>query len=643
MDKRTENLFLSPLLSDGMVLQRNTPVKIWGKAAPYEQLTVTFRDKTYATTADSLGNWLAVLEPMAASGPWELKIAGKEERIIKDVLVGDVWVLGGQSNMELPVNRTLDLYEDEVKTAGNRFIREFAVPLVYDFQGPREELSGGKWKEVTPDNVLEFSAVGYFFATALYEKYRVPIGLIRTAVGGTPIEAWMSEEVIRKIGGYEESLAQCKDEHYVNGVITAENERMNRWYQQLNENDAGYKDGDWPWSKPSYKDIFWDNFTVPGSWEHTALEGVNGSVWFRKKIEVPEEMLHYNAVLRMGTVIDADETYVNGILVGKTEYRYPPRKYPVPKGVLQAGPNTIAVRVISNRGTGGFVQGKPYCLQAGPYEIDLTGAWKYKIGARMEPLPQTTFFHYKPCGVYNGMIAPLKNYGIKGVLWYQGESNTHHPDNYHILFQELIANWRSTWQLGDFPFLYVQLANFMASPEQADDSNWAKLREEQRLTLAVPNTAMAVTIDVGEENDLHPQNKKPVGYRLALCAEKLAYHQDLIHQGPLFSKMEVRGQTVELSFDYIGGGLMAKDGQLKGFELCGKDRKFYPADAEIIGDKIRVYSKSVKQPVGVRYAWADNPQASLYNKEDLPASPFQAYHPGSGFLGSSMVSFEIRV
>lgn len=627
METRVDQFFLSPIFSDGMVFQRETPVKIWGQGVPNKEVKVSFRDKTYTTTADDRGNWCVVLDPAAPGGPYTLQIThGPKEITINDILVGDVWLLGGQSNMELPISRTLDLYEEEVKNARNPFIRQFTVPMRYDFHGPRAELAAGEWKAVTPENILDFSAAGYFFAREIYEKYKLPIGLVQTAVGGTPVEAWLSEEVIRKIGGYEEILAQCKDDRFVQGTITSEQQQMEEWYRQLDTVDQGCQGGVKLWSKPDYDDDAWPEFTVPASWEGSELEAVHGAVWFRKKFTVPAEMLRHDALLRLGAIIDADETYLNGVPVGKTEYKYPPRKYPLPPGVLRAGVNTLAVRVICNRNVGGFVQDKPYSLTAGPYTIDLAGPWKYKIGAVMPVLPQLTFFQYKPTGVYNGMIAPLKNYAIRGVLWYQGESNTHRPENYHLLFTEMIKEWRATWQQEDLPFLYVQLPNFLAAFEQTPGANWARLREEQRRTLSVPHTGMAVTIDIGEYNDLHPQNKKEIGRRLALCARRLVYKEELVAQGPFFKQMEIKGDTIELSFTEIGGGLVAKDGPLGGFEICGDDRQFYPATAGIVGDRIRVSCPQVQKPVGVRYAWADNPTtANLYNREGLPASPFEAY------------------
>ena|SRR5690554_5064939 len=625
-----KKLPLSPLLSDGMVLQRNAAVRIWGRSEPGAQLTVAFCARQYQAQADPAGNWQVVMDPLEPGGPWEMTIScGNEEHRIKNVLVGDVWVLSGQSNMEIPVHRTLDLFAGEVRDAKNPFIREFAVPLLYDFHGPRAELTGGQWKEVTPENVLDFGAVGYFFATVLYDKYQIPIGLIQSAAGGTPIQAWLDEEALAKAGDLHdlETLAKCRDDDYIQRTIAAETRAIEGWYQRLNAGDEGYKNGEVPWARPSFDDSQWPVFTVPNSWAGSELAKVNGAVWFRKAFTVPVEISGGEGLLRLGAIIDADEAYLNGVLVGKTAYKYPPRKYPVPKGVLRPGKNILAVRVISNRDTGGFVQGKRYALEVGEHTIDLSGPWRYKTGVQMEPTPTNTFFQYFPTGLYNGMIAPLHQYVIKGILWYQGESNTGNPGNYRRLFAALVNSWREKWRLGEFPVLYVQLPNFMPASMEPEESNWARLREEQRLGLALPNTAMAVTIDAGEDNDLHPQDKKTVGHRLALAAQKLAHREDLVYQGPMFARMEVRGETAVVSFTSVGGGLVAKGGgPLGGFEICGADRKFYRAEAEISGEQVIVGCSRVMQPFGIRYAWANNPaQANLYNKEGLPASPFEAY------------------
>lgn len=620
-------LFLDPIFSDGMVMQRDTPLKIWGNSKPHESLEIRFRGVTYVTGADASGNWLLHLAPQEAGGPFELYIQVREETlVIRDILLGDVWLLGGQSNMELPIQRTLDLYEQEVKDAVNPWIRQFRVPMTFNFQGPQKNLAGGCWQAVNPQTVLEFSALGYFFAQAHYEKYGVPVGLVLTAVGGTPVEAWLEEEVIRQIGGYEEILAQCKDPHFISETTEMEMARLNRWYDVLNKDDQGLRPRQLSWSSPELDDSHWDSLNLPKSWRGTELEQIHGSVWFRKTVEITGELFEQEILLRLGAMVDADETYINGVLVGKTDYKYPPRKYKVNPGVLRSGKNTIAIRLISNRGVGGFVEGKRYALEFGSQQVDLAGEWKYKVGIKLDSLPQLTFFHYKPSGVYNGMIAPLHRYIFKGVLWYQGESNTHAPDKYGELFKALIKNWRETLGQPDLPFLYVQLPNFDSSREGAVLYNWAKLREEQLQALELPQTAMAVTIDVGEANDLHPQNKKDIALRLTRAARNLIFGETIVAQGPMYQTMQITENGLDIQFTSVDGGLISKGERLLGFELCGEDGIFYPAEALIMGSMIRVTSATVVNPKGVRYAWDDNPlTANLYNGEGLPASPFRAF------------------
>lgn len=612
-------MLLSGILSDGMVLQRNADVAVWGKTRPRERVRVVFLDRTYETTADESGNWLVTLQGLPPGGPYEMRIAADGERVIRDVLVGDVWVLGGQSNMELPVRRTLDLFAEEIRGVHLPFVRQFTVPMTYDFHGPRDEVAGGRWMAAVQDEVMHFSAAGFFFAKELYERYGVPIGLILTAVGGTPIEAWMSEPTLRRIGGYDEQLDRCKDDEYVAATQRSDEERMRRWHQTLNERDPGLKEG---WSGERCDTSDWRDFELPNSWRDGELEAVRGSVWFRREIEVPPSMAAGEAMLKLGTVVDADETYINGTLVGSTGYRYPPRRYPVPAGVLKPGKNTIAVRVISTHNTGEFVRDMPYELVAGGQTLDLKGTWKYRVGAVVEALEPQTFFHYMPAGLYNGMIAPLRRYAIKGALWYQGESNAHKPEGYSRLFREMVQDWRNLWGIGDFPFIFTQLANFEV--EDGGRETWAKLREEQRKCLAVPNTAMATAVDIGEYNDLHPQDKKTLGRRLALCARRIAYGEDIVHSGPLYREMERLGDAIRIRFDHTGSGLTTRDGQEpRGFAVCGPDGVYQPARAVISGDAVIVSHERIREPRHVRYAWANNPaDANLYNKEGLPAVPF---------------------
>lgn len=614
---------LSSILSDGMVLQRNTQVPLWGQAAADQVVQISFRGNEYSAQSDPEGSWRIDLDPMEAGGPYEMTLsAGDEKIVIQDILIGEVWVLGGQSNMELPIRRTLDLLADEVKTIHLPEIRQFAVPQIYNFHAPQQELTGGQWIAATQEEILNFSAVGFFFAKELYEQYQVPIGLVHSAVGGTPIEAWISEHTLREIGGYEELLDKCKDDEYVSTTKKMEEERNQVWYNKLNDTDLGLKQG---WFQTDWDTSDWGDFEVPGSWKDTELESVRGAVWFRKEFNLPASMTESEVMLKLGTIVDADDTYINGVCVGNTGYMYPPRRYPIPKGLLKPGINSIAVRIISTHSVGSFIKDMPYKLvsDAGQ-ELDLRGTWKYRVGTVTEAMQSQTFFQYMPSGVYNNMISPLRNYRIKGVIWYQGESNTHKPAGYSELFAAMVSDWRRNWEIGEFPFLFTQLAN-LGEPDDSH-TNWAELREEQRKSLKIPGTAMAVIFDVGEYNDLHPQDKKTVGQRLALGAKHIAYGEsELVYSGPMFREMERSGEALVLHFDHVGGGLVTRDGEgeLRGFKISGPDGAFVPAEAVISGDTIIVKSGSVAEPAHVRYAWLDNPaEANLYNREGLPASPF---------------------
>ncbi len=617
---------LPRLISDGMVLQRDTKVKIWGWATPGEKIKINFNDKEYNTKTGNDGKWVVTLSKMKAGGPYNMEINASNNIIVKDILIGDVWVCSGQSNMVLPMKRVEDLYEDEITNAENPFIRLFLVPERYDFNTPHKDVESGEWKSVNPENILKFTATGYFFAKALYEKYKVPIGLINASVGGTPIDAWMSEDALMDFPASLETAQKFKDSSYVNQIIREDKTRINTWYNHLKQLDRGYSDPEKTWFDPNYDASGWDTMQLPTYWEDEGLEGVDGVVWFRKEIEIPACITGKPARLFMGRIVDSDLIYVNGKFVGTISYQYPPRKYDIPEDLLKEGKNVIVVRVVNNIGKGGFVKDKPYKLIVGEKIINLKGQWQYKLGAEMDSLPGQTFVQYKPIGLFNGMIAPILNYRIKGVIWYQGESDTGRPVEYRKMLPALINNWRQKWNEGKFPFLFVQLHNFMETKDEPSESNWALLREAQLKTLAVPNTGMAVTIDIGEWNDIHPLNKKDAGRRLALAAQKIAYgEKNIVYSGPIYKDMKIKGNRIILTFTNTGNGLVAKgDGKLNDFAICGPDKKFLWAEAKIEDDKVIVWNNNISNPVAVRYAWADNPEgANLYNKEGLPASPFR--------------------
>ncbi len=403
--------------------------------------------------------------------------------------------------------------------------------------------------------------------------------------------------------------------------------RSEEWYALLNKKDAGYSDTTNPWYKGDMKSSDWVNMEIPGYWATGPLGPVNGAVWFRKEINVPASMVGKPARLILGCIVDADYAFINGIQVGNTGYMYPSRKYAVAPGILHEGRNMIVVRIISNIGKGGFVKGKSYELVTEDQRIDLKGTWQYRVGAIMSPLEGQTFVRWKPVGLFNAMISPLVNFTIKGAVWYQGESNASRYAEYTRLLNTLISDWRSKWNQGNFPFLFVQLPNFMEAKAQPSESEWAFFREAQRKALTVPVTGMVVTYDLGEWNDIHPLNKKDVGVRLALAASKVAYGDEkVVFSGPVNNSFKIENNRVIISFLNTGSGLTARGGELNHFSIAAADGKFVWAKAVIQDNQVVVWSDDIRHPVSVRYAWADNPEgANLYNKEGLPAAPFWIY------------------
>jgi sialate O-acetylesterase len=526
--------------------------------------------------------------------------------------------------MELTMERVKEKYPDIIAAANNPDIRQFVVPDKFDFNNPCTDVASGNWVSADSKTILEFSAVAYFFAKEIHAQYKVPIGLINSALGGSPAEAWLSEDALKEFPAYYDEAQKFKNIALIAQIENHDREVENNWYSLLHQQDEGISHD---WKSPSLQDADWKEMAIPGYWANGDLKDINGVVWFRKEIVVPASMVGQPAKLLLGRIVDADSVFINGIFIGTTSYQYPPRRYAVPATVLKEGRNTIVVRVINNAGQGGFVPDKPYTLSVHNEVIDLKGNWKYRLGARMDALPSHTFIRWKPLGLYNAMIAPLLNYPIKGVIWYQGEANTNKPDEYGALFKTLITDWRAKWNQGDFPFLYVQLANFMEVKKTPSESNWAALRQAQLNTLSVPNTGMAVTIDAGEWNDIHPLNKQVVGQRLALLAKRLAYgDKKVISAGPVYQSMEIKGNKIIIHFSNTGSGLMAKGNTaLTYFSIAGADKKFMWAKAMIKDHQVIVWNDAIAHPVAVRYAWADNPAgANLYSKEGLPASPFEA-------------------
>ncbi len=616
---------LPRLISDGMVLQRDAEVRVWGRASAGEEVKLTFDGETHHATADEGGDWEILLPPRKAGGPYEMAFEASNRVVVQDILFGDVWIASGQSNMELTMERVKETYAGIVQSADNRNIRQFEVPDSYDFNKKHSDLDGGSWQSVAPQSIYDFSAVAYFFARELHKQYDVPIGIINAALGGSPVEAWMSEEALKEFPAAYNELQKFKDNSLIARIEQRDRERMEAWYKELNRKDRGLT-SEPDWTRPDADDSDWPTMDIPGYWADEAIGDVNGVVWFRKELTIPESMAGRKASLWVGRIVDQDYVYVNGELTGTTGYQYPPRRYTVDAGLLKEGKNVLAVRVINSSGKGGFIPDKPYYLAVGRDTIDLKGPWKYKLGTEMSPLESQTFIRWKPAGLYNKMIHPLHNYAIKGVIWYQGESNTDNPAQYAETFPAMIKDWRANWNQGEFPFLYVQLANFMETTEVPVESNWAELRQAQLETLSIPHTGMAVTIDLGEWNDIHPLNKQDVGKRLALLARNIAYGEtDVPAFSPAPAGAEFNENAVVIKFDHIGSGLISSDGEpLRHFAVSGDGETFVRAKAVIEGKAVKVWNEAIANPVAVRYAWADNPDAvNLYTKDGLPASPFE--------------------
>ncbi|MCL1868767.1 MAG: beta galactosidase jelly roll domain-containing protein [Paludibacter sp.] len=631
---------LPHLVGDNMILQRDVPAKIFGWAAPSEKITVTFDKKysdnkkhsdlttSYKTVADSAGNWFVTLPAQKGGGNYCMTISASNTLTINNITFGDVWLCSGQSNMETPISRLMSMYGDEIAAYSNPQIRYVKIPMTYNFHYPQTDVPVCSWVDLTPETAQNFSGVAYFFAKFMYEKTNIPVGIINSSVGGTPAEAWISEKYIKRFPANESALHLVQDDNFVKQMQNLSNLPSQRWQQVANLEDLGSNEQP-RWYSASYNDSDWTTTDLfDNSWgKNNGFAQQNGVFWFRKDIDIDKEFENQAAKLFMGRIVDADSVFVNGQFVGNTTYQYPPRNYFIPKNILKNGKNTVTIRLVSQSGTPEFVREKPYKIVFNNgAEISLEGEWKYKTGAIMPAVAGVAMYiHCQPTGLYNAMIAPLTNFNIKGFVWYQGESNTSNYYEYFDLMNALIANWREDWKNKNLPFLLVQLCNFMDAAPYQQNSNWAALRNVQRIIdEKIDNTAMAVTIDLGEWNDIHPLNKKDIGLRLSLQARKLAYGENISADSPLYEKYEIKGNKIILYFRE-GTADFQQVEELNGFYISDKKNgTFLPAQAKIVGKTVEVWNKEIENPAQVRYAWANNPNWwNLRGKNGLPASPFQ--------------------
>jgi sialate O-acetylesterase len=627
--------FLHPLFTDNMVLQRGVADSVWGWTTPGQTVTVSLDGKTAQGVAGTDGKWTAKIGPFKEGGPYTLTVKGTQTVTRQNVLIGDVWLCSGQSNMQFGIGNTLHA-EDEIAAANYPNIRLFMVGNQIATV-PNPTPSSGTWDVCTPQTVKQggwngFSAVGYFFGRGLSQDLHVPIGLIESNWGGTPAEAWTSTEALSTMADFRPTLAAMKQIQANGGDIDA---LMAPWYARHDPGSAGKT-----WANTDLNTADWKPIALPVLFQEAGipeLSSTNGVVWFRREFDLPAAWAGKDLTLHLGPIDDRDTTYVNSVKVGGLNAYDAPRDYTVPATVLKPGRNVIAVRVLDTGGKGG-IYGKPEQMKleaagAPAPPVSLAGLWLCRLGTPLitdDPVPQLPGNGpNEPTVLYNGMIAPLVPFGLKGAIWYQGEANAGNGKQYQTLLPTMIGDWRSRFGT-ELPFYIVQLANFdpsykpgaLAPPAK---SSWAELREAQLLTSQhLPKTGLAVTVDVGDAGDIHPKDKQDVGHRLVLAAEALTYGKKLEYSGPQYQSMTVEGNMVRLKFTHLGGGLVAKGGdKLLGFEVAGSDGQFVWADAKIDGDTVVVSAASVPNPTDVRYAWADNPICNLTNKADLPASPFR--------------------
>ena len=612
-------------LTDGAVVQRRQPVPVWGWAAPGAEVRVAFAGTERSARADAAGRWRVDFPALEAGGPYEIRaVSGADRAEAHDVLVGDVWVASGQSNMEWPLADARDAAAEMARPADST-IRHFKVPRSWA-EAPVDTLAGGRWEPLTPEAVGRFTAVGTFFARALREHTDVPIGILNTTWGGSRIEPWMRVEALGlDAAGADAVFAAERDREQ------AEVARIRALVGPLPDHDPGLVDGVAVWADPDLDDGDWTTLTVPGTWEAQGFGGIDGVAWLRTAFDLSAAEAAAGVTLGLGPIDDSDVSWVNGVRVGGMDDAWTvARVYRVPPSALRAGRNVVAVRVVDTGGGGGLV-GAPadvYVETAGGARRPLGGAWRFRIGeVRLAP---TDGKNQIPTALWNAMVAPLLPSPVAGVIWYQGESNANtdaDAEAYRDLFPAMIGSWRAAW--GEtVPFLWVQLASFHAAPATPDaPAPWAVLRESQTAALSLTATAQVVTIDVGDAGDIHPRDKRTVGRRLALAARRMVYGEPgLLASGPTLQSATADGAFVVLAFGDVGGGLASRGGApLGGFALAGADGRWVWADARIDGATVVVSSPAVARPAAVRYAWADNPdRATLVNAGGLPAGPFQA-------------------
>lgn len=613
-------LRVADLFGDHMVVQQGMQVPVWGFARPGAQVSVVFAGTTKETTADREGKWMVYLPALESGGPYEMRIqCGNTRRQFRDVMAGEVWLASGQSNMAFTMSKTLNA-DSDIAAADYTGIRLFSAAYAIKIHPADTLATASSWQYCTPGTVKDFAAAAYYFARDLHLSREVPVGIISASKGSTRAEAWMSAETLLTLPAFREKVRKQLSswnekswEVYVNESRTLEQQRPAIVKQAAEGIKAGVH-------LPDYRDEQWDTVTSPVTMRKIGKPAYWGFVWMRTKLQIPAAT---DSIAQIELAIQADglQVYLNGALL-KAKQSGDVYRCVIPEGVIKTGENTLAIRILTYRGRAVVDKAAGRLVINKNAVIPITGAWKYNTS--IEPrLAQTQTYYTAPTVLYNGMINPLVPYGIKGVIWYQGEGNADKPEEYKTLFTALVQNWRDRFRQDSLPFIYVQLAS-MKRPGEDGSYKWALLRDAQFQSLDIPFTAMVSAVDLGEENDLHPRNKADVGKRLALAARSIAYGEELVYTGPLFRSVKFTSSSAQISFTGTGSGLISKDASvLKGFSIAGNDKKFYKATAVIENDQVKVSAPEVKEPRAVRYAFESWPDGNLYNKEGLPASPFR--------------------
>ena len=612
---------VAKIFSDNMVLQRNGLIPVWGTAKANDKITILFHNQTKLTKADKSGNWIIRLDNELAGGPYNLIIKGKQTIEIKNVLVGEVWLCSGQSNMEWSVGQSYNAKNEIADAENYPNIRHIKIEKTIN-SIPNKDLKNSNWTVCNAANVPDYTGIGFFFAKELYNKLHVPIGIINSSWGGTNIETWISRDAFESSPEFKEmitnmpkvsldSLSKLKGSDITKRIEKLQDSKLDNPYTNAFKN-------------LSYNDLKWPELNEPEVWDQQSLGDFDGVVWLRKTIILTAEDVKTEGILELSKIDDDDETYVNGIKVGATNGWDLRRKYKILVGTLKEGTNVIAVRVVDGGGGGGiYGDSKDLKLTLGIKTISLVGKWKFQVESIKKAVNENSF----PSLCFNSMINPLIPFAYQGVLWYQGESNASRAYQYRKAFPLLINNWRQKWNQPKLPFYFVQLASFTTSGNSNEGCGWAELREAQTQTLQLPNTAMVVSTDlVVNPKDIHPTNKLDVGKRFAALALNNLYNTPTICNGPSYKSIEMEAQSIIVSFDNIGSGLFTPDkyGYVKGFEIAGNDKKFYFAKAIIKDNKVVLSNEKVTQPIAVHYSWiGDATESNLFNKEGFPAVPFR--------------------